>query len=344
MKSKRAREAAEVDETPINDIAAEAPVKKRKRSDDDVDADENAVKKASKKDKKKKDQKESRKERKEKRKDLQNLPGEEDDDEQADEVEEAVVAEKIVEAEVNGKKEKKEKKKDKKDKKGKKEKKVETNGAADENSAATNGETSEKKSKKNKKQKKDTTTEQPTTDAEPAAAPATEENGGEDGIDLDADTAGKQDRHIVFVGNLPYTATAATISAHFASLSPIAVRCLKNKGDDKPCRGIAFVEFGKVWHMRTCLDKFHHSVFEDGVSPARKINVELTAGGGGKTKQRQDKIREKNKKLEENRFKRIEKEKLAKTENGGSGGGGAEHNIEDSVHPSRRARVPGMNY
>ncbi|KAL6857902.1 hypothetical protein ACO1O0_005348 [Amphichorda felina] len=299
MKSKRAREAAEVDESPV-DVVAEVPAKKRKRDGDQED-DTTAVKK-SKKDKKdkkdkKKDKKESRKEKKEKRKDLLNLP--EEDEAPEEQAEAPVAPEPEAKAKaVNGTdKDKKDKKKEKKDK------------------------------KKDKKEK----------EKESKAKEAT--NGEESPIDLDATTATKADRHIVFVGNLPFSATATTISAHFASLSPIAVRCLKNKDDDNPCRGIAFVEFGKVWHQRTCLDKFHHSMFNDGVSAPRRINVELTAGGGGKTKQRQNKIREKNIKLDENRAKRIEKEKTTKTE---SKQQEAQSNMEDNIHPSRRGRVPGM--
>lgn len=256
MKSKRAQEA-EADETPVNGVTADAPAKKRKRSDDDggkktakktkkdkkskkkgaADDDDDAEKpKKQKREDKYKREKESRRERKERKKDLLNLPGDEEEVEGADADE---AKEEKPEA-VNGEK------KDKKEKKSKKEKKQKQ--AKEEDAAADESKTAE---------------QQPETN-------------GADAIDLDADAAEKQDRHIVFVGNLPYTATAASISAHFASLSPIAVRCLKNKGDDKPCRGIAFVEFGKVWHMRTCLDKFHHSMFNDGVSPARKINVELT--------------------------------------------------------------------
>lgn len=61
-----------------------------------------------------------------------------------------------------------------------------------------------------------------------------------------------------------------------------------------------------------------------------------SAGGGGKTKQRQEKIKEKNRKLDENRTKRIEREKVAKEESKGSPA-----HMEDAIHPSRRARVPG---
>lgn len=129
----------------------------------------------------------------------------------------------------------------------------------------------EKKKKKSKKDKKSSSETANNNDNNDEAVP----NGTEAGTAA-ADADSKADRHIVFVGNLPFTATADTIQAHFASLSPIHVRCMSDPADSKPCRGFAFVEFAKVWHMRTCLDKFHHSMFEDGVSPARHINVELT--------------------------------------------------------------------
>uniref|UniRef100_A0A8H7TU81 RRM domain-containing protein n=1 Tax=Bionectria ochroleuca TaxID=29856 RepID=A0A8H7TU81_BIOOC len=302
MKSKRAREATE-GEAPAREELPEGPTKKRKRDGEDA-----STGKKSKKDKKHKQ--ESRKERKDKRKDLIDLPEEEPEEEGDD----ALQAENDAkpEATAGGQAEEAKEVKEKKDKK------------------------KEKKEKKDKKDKKDKKEKKTKEKGEPADETAEAAADGENPNNIEVDANKKADRHIVFVGNLPFSATVATITAHFASLSPISVRCLKNKGDDKPCRGIAFVEFGKVWHMRTCLDKFHHSMFEDGVSPARRINVELTAGGGGKNKNRHDKIREKNLKLDENRSKRIEKEKVAKEENRQSG----DHNMEDAIHPSRRARVP----
>lgn len=69
-----------------------------------------------------------------------------------------------------------------------------------------------------------------------------------------------------------------------------------------------------------------------------------SAGGGGKTQHRKDKIREKNQKLDENRAKRIEKEKTAKAENGGSSAQEQQSSMEDAIHPSRRARVPGNRW
>ncbi|KFY23800.1 hypothetical protein V491_02410 [Pseudogymnoascus sp. VKM F-3775] len=97
-------------------------------------------------------------------------------------------------------------------------------------------------------------------------------------------------RFIVFVGNLPFTATVESITAHFAAVHPVSVRNLTQKDDPTKSKGCAFVEFEGYDHMKTCLKTYHHSEFNDGKSEARKINVELTAGGGGNTKARRGKI------------------------------------------------------
>ncbi|KAM6524016.1 hypothetical protein FSOLCH5_004623 [Fusarium solani] len=336
MKSKRAREAAEAEDKHVTPVDVEAPPKKRKRNDDDATTAD--VKKKAKKEKKdKKHKKESRKERKDKRKDLQDLP-EQDDDEEVDEpakdspmadadVKPASVTADAADSDKAAKKKKKKKDKKNKDKESQQEEESTAN-------AETNDESSNKKKKKSKKDKKSSSETADNNDNNDEAVP-----NGTDADTAAADADSKADRHIVFVGNLPFTATADTIQAHFASLSPIHVRCMSDPADSKPCRGFAFVEFAKVWHMRTCLDKFHHSMFEDGVSPARRINVELTAGGGGKTKRRQEKIQEKNRKLDENRTKRIQREKNAKEE--ARANTDQEQHMEDAIHPSRRGRVPG---
>ncbi|KAJ4182579.1 hypothetical protein NW755_010346 [Fusarium falciforme] len=334
MKSKRAREAAEAEDKHVTPVDVEAPPKKRKRNDDDATTAD--VKKKAKKEKKdKKHKKESRKERKDKRKDLQDLPEQDDDEEVVDEpAEDSPMADADVkpasataDAAGSDKAAKKKKKKEKKNKD--KESQQEEEPTAD---AEANDESSSKKKKSKKDKKSSSTTAN--NDNNDEAVP-----NGADADTAAADADSKADRHIVFVGNLPFTATADTIQAHFASLSPIHVRCMSDPTDSKPCRGFAFVEFAKVWHMRTCLDKFHHSMFEDGVSPARRINVELTAGGGGKTKRRQEKIQEKNRKLDENRTKRIQREKNAKEE--ARANTDQEQHMEDAIHPSRRGRVPG---
>lgn len=60
-----------------------------------------------------------------------------------------------------------------------------------------------------------------------------------------------------------------------------------------------------------------------------------SAGGGGNTKDRKEKIKAKNQKLNEERVHRIQEEEKAKSAKG------AAQIDESAIHPSRRARVPG---
>ncbi|KAK4117440.1 hypothetical protein N656DRAFT_773565 [Canariomyces notabilis] len=192
---------------------------------------------------------------------------------------------------------------------------------------------SKEKKKKKKKEKKEKTKQT-----------ATQQSTPQDDEDTITGGEGKQTRFICFVGNLPFTASRAAVERHFSSLSPISVRLLTQRDDPSKSRGIAFVEFGRYDHMKTCLAKFHHTEFDDGISPPRRINVELTAGGGGKTAARRDKIKEKNAKLNEERAQRIKKEKeKEKGEAAGNdthGGKTQEQRDEEAIHPSRRSRVP----
>jgi nucleolar protein 6 len=144
-------------------------------------------------------------------------------------------------------------------------------------------------------------------------------------------------RFIVFVGNLPYTATHKSIMDHFAALKPASVRHQTHKDDPKKSKGFAFVEFEGYDTMKTCLKTYHHSKFDDGKSAPRQINVELTAGGGGNTKERKDKIRAKNEKLTDQRTRRIGEEVKVKEEKRNSAPVG-EADIS-GIHPSRRGRV-----
>ena len=134
--------------------------------------------------------------------------------------------------------------------------------------------------------------------------------------------------------------------------------------------------------MKTCLKLYHHSNFDDGQSPARRLNVELTyallsllsqpqarvewhhvltltsvGGGGAKSKDRKAKLRLKNVKLTEERQRRAESEKDAKTEGkpgdtksakGHQKSNAGEANNEQKsgsdelhgdIHPSRRNRL-----
>ncbi|KAI9829418.1 MAG: hypothetical protein M1819_006355 [Sarea resinae] len=181
----------------------------------------------------------------------------------------------------------------------------------------------------------------------------------------------KSQRFIVFIGNLPYTATTETITAHFASVAPTSIRHITDKGTGKS-KGFAFLEFEGYDRMKTCLKLFHHSVFDDGkgkvdkkgaAKEGRRINVELTAGGGGKKSQtRLDRLSTKNEKLNEQRQRRaVEEEKLAKRKakkmaqagKNGKGKGEKEDKEEkqqeavtqadsSGIHPSRLARMGPM--
>jgi len=171
-------------------------------------------------------------------------------------------------------------------------------------------------------------------------------------------------RFIVFIGNLPYTATTTSIQSHFSKLQPFTVRHSTNKATGRS-RGFAFLEFEGYDNMKTCLKLYHHSLFDAGItrtapgtgggrkSQARKINVELTAGGGGgKSVARKERIRGKNEKLEGERERaRVHREKeeaavaRKKKKAGGKTGANAvevtngDAGHEENIHPSRRKRM-----
>ncbi|KAI6008366.1 hypothetical protein F5J12DRAFT_768170 [Pisolithus orientalis] len=108
-------------------------------------------------------------------------------------------------------------------------------------------------------------------------------------------------RFILFLGNLKYTTTAETIRGHFSACDPPpTVRLLTPKlSTSKPptklitkSKGCAFLEFENKHALQRAL-KLHHSELE-----GRKINVELTAGGGGKGEARLKKLKDRNKGLD----------------------------------------------
>lgn len=200
----------------------------------------------------------------------------------------------------------------------------------------------------------------------------------EDGEDTHESEKPAKSRFIVFVGNLPYKTTDDSLKLHFKKLQPFTLRH-RTDPKTKKSKGFAFLEFENYDRMKTCLKLYHHSMFdpedvkEDGAdlnaeadvreegnrrkkkSQARRINVELTAGGGGKTDARKEKIKAKNDKLEEERKRRAEaerkeKEKKARKEQkkGGSGNGkkdepeeaaNAGADASHGIHPSRLARM-----
>ncbi|KAJ4386750.1 hypothetical protein N0V93_009648 [Gnomoniopsis smithogilvyi] len=232
-------------------------------------------------------------------------------------------------------------KKDKKDKKDKKAKTEEpkTNGGAAETVAEGEKKKKSKKDKKDKKSKKGKNA----NDIEIKDEDLKINNGEANGEGQST----KNNRFICFIGNLPFTATKADVEAHFSALAPSSVRLLTEKDNPTKSRGIAFIEFDHFSRMKTCLAKFHHTEFTDSAGNVRKINVELTAGGGGKKEGRMDKVKERNFKLNEERARRIAKEEEEKRNGGGKKAAEVKKEVvvderEDAyVHPSRRAHVPG---
>jgi nucleolar protein 6 len=143
-------------------------------------------------------------------------------------------------------------------------------------------------------------------------------------------------RFILFVGNLPYKVTEEDINAHFKNCKPTSIRI---RGD----KGCAFVEFKNEdpKESKRLMDialRLHKSAMG-----GRKINVELTAGGGGNSKDRVEKIKTKNEKLEQERLQRVqtEKDKKAKAEADKRKADGLDQPVEGGVHPDR-AKMLGL--
>ncbi|KAI8143225.1 hypothetical protein BJV82DRAFT_668857 [Fennellomyces sp. T-0311] len=107
----------------------------------------------------------------------------------------------------------------------------------------------------------------------------------------------KKNRFILFVGNLAYDTTGDNLAKHFESVGELpSVRLMTDKQTKKP-KGFAFIEFKDSRNLSKAL-AFHHTFFNK-----RQINVELTAGGGGRSDARKEKLKEKNEKLQQDRQK-----------------------------------------
>jgi nucleolar protein 6 len=105
-------------------------------------------------------------------------------------------------------------------------------------------------------------------------------------------TTDERKKYILFVGNLSFKSTANEIKEFFESkgAAVTAVRLLTDKKTKRP-KGFAFCEFESPVALEAAL-ALHLTKFA-----GRKINVELTAGGGGsKSKVRKEKIKAKNEK------------------------------------------------
>jgi len=136
---------------------------------------------------------------------------------------------------------------------------------------------------------------------------------------------GKGPRFILFVGNLPYDIKLPELVSHFKNCNPDRFRIRQEKG-------IAFLEFDNdtkeiQTKMETAL-RMHHSEIR-----GRRINVELTVGGGGNSEARRIKLKEKNEKLDVERNEKVKQTIKTRSEKK------AEPAAAPGVHPSRAALI-----
>ncbi|KAG8868076.1 hypothetical protein FS842_006565 [Serendipita sp. 407] len=121
-------------------------------------------------------------------------------------------------------------------------------------------------------------------------------------------------KYILFVGNLSYKTSAEAIAEHFSACDPPpTIRRLTNRSKSgntgrEKFKGCAFLEFSNATGLQTAL-RLHHSVLD-----GRKINVELSAGGGGKGEARIKKLKEKNAKLDKHRIRPTSEQYKGNTE------------------------------
>ncbi|KAF9907766.1 hypothetical protein EC991_010636 [Linnemannia zychae] len=182
-----------------------------------------------------------------------------------------------------------------------------------------------KEKKKEDKKTKSTTKETPEASLDGSTADGRKKRRRGKGASKDTETAGaetaegaettkdgetaaavkaapKNQKFIVFVGNLPFNITKEQLEKHFESCGKISsVRVQTDKATGKG-KGFAFMEFPEAEAMQKAL------YFNKTLIKERPINVELTAGGGGnKSAARKQKIAQKNEALNEERRKVHEK-------------------------------------
>ncbi|WLF76878.1 hypothetical protein PVL30_000583 [Lodderomyces elongisporus] len=141
-------------------------------------------------------------------------------------------------------------------------------------------------------------------------------------VNEDETVTKKAPRFILFVGNLPFDIQQAELIAHFSKCSPDRIRIRSDKG-------IAFLEFDSdtkdIQSKMELALKLHHTEIRQ-----RRINVELTVGGGGNSETRKEKLKQKNEKAHELRqLRRAEEEKKKKEKSKVS-----EKDL-GGIHPSR---------
>ena len=111
-----------------------------------------------------------------------------------------------------------------------------------------------------------------------------------------------KNRFIAFVGNLPYDMKKEKIQEFFQCLGEVEFRM--NFDKEGKFKGFCFVEC-ETNEQYQKLIKMHHLKLA-----GRKINVEISAGGGGNSSTRKEKIKQKNEKI--NKYRKSLHESIKK--------------------------------
>lgn len=133
--------------------------------------------------------------------------------------------------------------------------------------------------------KKTTTTTTSETGDKSAVTGKKRKRSGKKGEEEEEQGKPRKSIHLtLFVGQLPFKATEAQVRKHFAEAGDITLRMLTDK-KTKRFKGTAFIEVKDSKALGAALSR-HHTLLN-----GRRINVELTASGGGnKSEQRRTKI------------------------------------------------------
>lgn len=109
-----------------------------------------------------------------------------------------------------------------------------------------------------------------------------------------------KNRFLVFVGGLPNNVTPSELQAHFKTCNPDHIRVRNDKR-------IAFLEFDGDKDPSGIQRRMDQALLQNGtlLRDGRKLNVELTVGGGGNSEERRQKLQRKNDKLHKETNQRI---------------------------------------
>ncbi|MBW0477195.1 hypothetical protein O181_016910 [Austropuccinia psidii MF-1] len=148
---------------------------------------------------------------------------------------------------------------------------------------------------------------------------------------LEQSQAEKSSKLILFVGNLPFDITADRLKDFFSQhcdeqpmvrlMTPKLSTSQSSSHPSHSTKGCGFVEFKTSAALQKAL-RLHHTLLSPSEDPAkenqkkaRKINIELTAGGGGKSESRQKKIEQSKARLAKQREKRLTQKMKEAAEN-----------------------------